>query len=316
MKIDLLKCQNCRFKAKVDGEEKTGRIQIVNNCIKFWFDYHDELNDVICHSISMEIYSEYGFGEFFDDLEIVPRNPKTYKDWQVGDKMERISEAFDPNIEVVFRSGEFVVCKTEQGYASINYLCDELFNEGYRLVLTDIEKQIIDGKMKYKPQDGDICYVENITGYQSIFIYAPGDETSYYVSYGGAGGERNLSIKRPAVMYVVMDGKMIKTLRPATEDEKQQLFDAMAKKGYQWNAEKKCVEDIPKPYEFRKGEPVLVRTHLSDVWRLRAFLEIGNDKNRRYVVKSAIDTHGNKYCIPYNEKTMHLLGSTEDYEEE
>lgn len=35
MKVDLLKCQNCRFKAKVDGEEKTGRIQIVNNCIKF-----------------------------------------------------------------------------------------------------------------------------------------------------------------------------------------------------------------------------------------------------------------------------------------
>lgn len=226
MKIDLLKCQNCRFKAKVDGEEKTGRIQIVNNCIKFWFDYHDELNDVICHSISMEIYSEYGFGEFFDDLEIVPRNPKTYKDWQVGDKMERISEAFDPNIEVVFRSGEFVVCKTEQGYASINYLCDELFNEGYRLVLTDIEKQIIEERKK---------------------------------------------------------------------------------------AEKKCVENIPKPYEFKKGEPVLVRDD-GRIWVIRVYIET---ENGFYSVTSAgTDKAFYRYCIPYNEKTMHLLGSTEDYEEE
>lgn len=308
MKVDLLKCQNCRFRAKVDGKEKTGRIQVGNNCIKFWFDYHDELNDVICHSISMEIYSEYGFGEFFDDLEIVPRNPKTYKDWQVGDKMERISEEFDSNIEVVFRSGEFVVCKTEQGYASINYLCDELFNEGYRLVLTDIEKQIIEGKMKseYKPQDGDICYAKSKNGYGTTFIYRQNNimlKTAVYAAFDDKG-------KLSLTGGYAMANDNIEQFRPATDGEKQRLFDALAKLGKRWNAEKKCVEDIPKPYEFRKGEPVLVRDD-GRLWVLRAYIET---ENGFYAVTSAgTDKAFYRYCLPYNESTMRLLGTTEDY---
>lgn len=35
-------------------------------------------------------------------------------------------------------------------------------------------------------------------------------------------------------------------LRPATEEEKQRLFDALAKEGKRWNAEKKRVEDLPR----------------------------------------------------------------------
>lgn len=42
----------------------------------------------------------------------------------------------------------------------------------------------------------------------------------------------------------------IKSLRHATEEEKQMLFDAMAKDGKRWNAEAKQVEDI-KPKRWR-----------------------------------------------------------------
>ena len=38
----------------------------------------------------------------------------------------------------------------------------------------------------------------------------------------------------------------ISDLRPATEAEKQRLFDALAKQGKRWNAEKKCIEDLPR----------------------------------------------------------------------
>lgn len=34
--------------------------------------------------------------------------------------------------------------------------------------------------------------------------------------------------------------------RPATEAEKQRLFDALAKQGKRWNAEKKQIEDLPR----------------------------------------------------------------------
>ena len=35
-------------------------------------------------------------------------------------------------------------------------------------------------------------------------------------------------------------------MRPATEEEKQRLFDALAKKGKRWNAEEKRIEDLPR----------------------------------------------------------------------
>ena len=40
--------------------------------------------------------------------------------------------------------------------------------------------------------------------------------------------------------------------RPATDAEKQELLDAIAKKGKRWNAEKLCIEDIPA--ELKKGD--------------------------------------------------------------
>ena len=47
----------------------------------------------------------------------------------------------------------------------------------------------------------------------------------------------------------------IKSLRHATEEEKQMLFDAMAKDGKRWNAEAKQVEDIePKRWRAKKNE--------------------------------------------------------------
>ena len=45
--------------------------------------------------------------------------------------------------------------------------------------------------------------------------------------------------------------------RHATEAEKQELLDALAKEGKRWNAEKKCIEDIPK-CKFKKGDKVLI----------------------------------------------------------
>ena len=97
-------------------------------------------------------------------------------------------------------------------------------------------------------------------------------------------------------------------LRLATDSEKQQLFDALAKKGKRWDAEKKKVVDLMKPKaEFKPFDKVLVRDCKSDNWRANLFGDIGKDGYYRCVYANWV------YCIPYagNE---HLLGTTKDVE--
>ena len=312
----MTKCVNCRFRAKVDGKEKTGRIQITGNCVKFWFDYHDELNDIVCRTIHIPVYLECGLGEHITDFEIVPRDPETYRDWQVGDKVNDPHEKWrlEANKEVIFRSGELVICKNEDGDISGGYTCSQLFRLGWRLVLTDIEKQIIAERKKaeWKPEDGDICYTENKDGYCTPFIYRHEGQnrTAFYVAFDKWGNVL-------AYHGYAISNENIKMLRPATDEEKQRLFDAMAKIGKRWNAEKKVVEDIPKPYEFKKGEPVLVRNYSNSKWRLSAFLrKSGSGDVAVSATLSERDCFTFNQCIPYNEKTMHLLGTYEDYKEE
>ena len=84
-------------------------------------------------------------------------------------------------------------------------------------------------------------------------------------------------------------------------------------------AEKKCVDDIPKPYEFKKGEPVLVRSDYGRDWMLVAYVELSSNPDAvfgKYGVTDGRSTLFYRFCIPYNEKTMHLLGTAEDYKEE
>ena len=48
----------------------------------------------------------------------------------------------------------------------------------------------------------------------------------------------------------------------ATESEKKELIDALAGVGKRWNADKKCIEDIPKP-KFKAGDKVRIKDGIS-----------------------------------------------------
>ena len=52
------------------------------------------------------------------------------------------------------------------------------------------------------------------------------------------------------------------TFRHATEEEKQLLIDAMKKDGKRWNADKKCIEDIPER-KFNAGDKVKIKDGIS-----------------------------------------------------
>lgn len=92
-------------------------------------------------------------------------------------------------------------------------------------------------------------------------------------------------------------------LRLATEEEKQQLFSALAKEGKAWSAEKKEIVDLkPKVDELKPFDKVLVRGSEDYAWQVSLF----GYKNRNYYCCNGCVW---SQCIPY-EGNEHLLGTT------
>lgn len=98
-------------------------------------------------------------------------------------------------------------------------------------------------------------------------------------------------------------------LRPATYEERQRLFDALAKENKKWDAEKKAIVNLPKKSEFKIFQKVLVRNYNGEEWIPGFFFRIHNDGCRYILVCGEIY----KQCIPYNDHTEHLLGTTDEW---
>lgn len=104
-------------------------------------------------------------------------------------------------------------------------------------------------------------------------------------------------------------------LRPATDSEKQQLFESLAKENKVWDAEKKQIVNLkPKKYEFKPFDKVLCRNSKDDTWEADFFAritrkEIDYIQSGKYLCVGDLWMH----CIPYNEQTAHLLGTTDEW---
>lgn len=98
-------------------------------------------------------------------------------------------------------------------------------------------------------------------------------------------------------------------LRLATEEEKQQLFDALAKEGKAWDAEKKLIVDLKPKVELKPFDKVLVRNDKEDQWSANIFSYQVRD-NMYYCLGECYW----RYCIPY-EGNEHLLGTTNNVED-
>lgn len=95
--------------------------------------------------------------------------------------------------------------------------------------------------------------------------------------------------------------------RFATDSEKQQLFDALAKEGKRWDSEKKQIVDLKPKVELKPFDRVLVRDSESDKWRSNLFGYIDKDGYFHCVYANWA------YCIPY-EGNEHLLGTKDNVE--
>lgn len=159
-------------------------------------------------------------------------------------------------------------------------------------------------------KDGDIVFVESHmlginTSSMITAIFRKEKENDKY-KFSPALCESNVHDTYLRESPVVLSPSDIKTFRLATDSEKQQLFDALAKYEKAWDAEKKEVVGLKPKVELKPFDKVLVRDSKSDNWRANLFGYIGKD--------GYCCVYANwVYCIPYagNE---HLLGTTNNVE--
>ena len=108
------------------------------------------------------------------------------------------------------------------------------------------------------------------------------------------------------------------SLRLATDSEKQQLFDALAKEGKVWNSETKQIEDLPKKCEFKQMDFVLFKNWASEEWTLGQY---SHSRDNLVILVGGVVLDCNPMIkggnltkvLPYNDSTKHLLGTTDEW---
>lgn len=173
----------------------------------------------------------------------------------------------------------------------------------------NLETLEIEKQTEFK--DGDIVFVKSymlgINTSSMIAIFRKGKEIDKY-KFSPALCESNEHDTYLREDPVVLSPSDINIFRPATDSERQKLFDSLEKKNKAWDAEKKQIVDIKKELQFKPFEKVLVRDSYDDMWRASFFSHI-KENDGRYATTGL----SWKFCIPY-EGNEHLLGTTDNFE--
>jgi hypothetical protein len=270
-------------------------------------------------------------GNLYDDGECVVFPSKEMRDWRkFAWKKGDVLVSYSGKVEVIFEKFE---CDTYQSFIGKHHLesLDEnlYYQDGgvYPTASFNIEtedaaqtyiktiEEKLDGKLnlesleieKTQPEfkDGDVLFVKcEERDFIEIFNYSKKNgDLCDYASLDTLAHHLDISGK-----YKIVKEDIVK-IRLATEEEKKQFFSALEKEGKAWDSDKKQIVDLPKKCEFKVFEKVLVRESKTDEWTPNFFFKIHRD-DERYVMVCG-DMYN--YCIPYNEETAHLLGTTDEW---
>ena len=250
--------------------------------------------------------------------------------WKKGDvlvstdrNVHIIFEKFEDDAYTKFRGKHYL---WEEGSSMVSFEENEYYmqtsdfnkanKEDAQEYIHKIEK-ILGGKLnretleieKTQPEfkDGDIVVTDAApySCYSKCIFILKGDLNT---NENSANSYVFFNINNNRISFDVLDTTIRdRNIHLATDSEKQQLFDALEKKGKAWDAEKKMIIDLKPKVELKPFDKVLVRDSKSDKWRANLFGYIGKDGYYRCVYANWV------YCIPYigNES---LLGTTKDVE--
>lgn len=307
-----------------------------------------KLEEVDDKSFKISFYnSKFGFmnggegyldknGKLYDDGECVVFPSKEMRNWskfawKKGDvlvsndgKCKVIFERFDDDTYTSFVGKYYVECYgkndelqdyEEEHYGdTVNYTKES--EEAAQTYINTIEERL-GGKLnmetleidKTQPEfkDGDVVCISGM-GYLAYGIVKSINNSSKKLEYYVLNDMSTLKFED----WLSFEDKQI---QPITETQQIILFDALAKKGKAWDAEKKEFIDLKPKVEFKPFDKVLCRNSKDDTWEADFFArltrkEIDYTQSGKYLCVGDLWM----YCIPYNEETAHLLGTADDWE--
>lgn len=274
------------------------------------------------------------FGNMFDDGECIIFPSKEMQDWsKFAWKKGDILVSRDKNIHLIFEkfiddtytifAGKHCYEKNYRNEYNYERRFDGFKTEYFTLETEDAAQKYLKtieeklgGKLNRETleiektqsefKDGDVLFVKcKGTAFIEIFnFYKNKGDLCDYVSLDTTTHELDISGE-----YKIFKENIIE-IRLATEEEKQQLFDALEKKSKAWDSEKKAIVDLKPKCEFKPFDKVLGRNEKDDVWEAELFSHYREESQYPFRCIG----FSRKYCIPYNEDTAHLLGTTDDWE--
>lgn len=294
-----------------------------------------KLEEVDDKSFKISFYnSKFGFmnggegyldknGKLYDDGECVVFPSKEMRDWcKFAWKKGDILVNGDKNVHIIFEAFEN---DTYTRFKGKHYLWKEGNEEDYckeeTFLLTSVFEKVNDDAVK--------CYIniieerlggklnrETLEVEKALPEFKDGD----IVVYGKSVAICRKIYKHTLYFYVSIDetfGLLLddnrvsaEGYRYATEAEKQRLFAALAKEDKRWNPDTKQIEDLPKKCEFKPMDWCLMKDS-TKYWELCQFAY--TRKIHGTTIYSAVGGLIYYKCIPYNEETKHLLGTTDEW---
>lgn len=284
---------NSKFGFMNGGEgylDKNGKLYDDGECVVFpskemrdWSKFAWKKGDVLVSKDNVHII----FEKFEDDA--YTRFKGKYYLRKIGDKDDYCKETFKTLTSSFEKANDY------EAQTYINAIV-ELFGGKPNLETLEIEKQ-----PEFK--DGDIITVKLNSGGEIICIFkADVEERYYFYAYIDGGIVINNDKSYCSKTFC--------TPRLSTVAEKHQLFEALAKKGKAWDAEKKAVVDLKPKWTPKPFDRVITRLSDDSIWTANIFSHI--DRHGKYVTIGCLS--GYHHCIPYNEETAKLIGTTNNWE--
>ena len=156
---------------------------------------------------------------------------------------------------------------------------------------------------KSKFNDGDIAFADYGNRQDVFIVSGKTDLSEGYSSFISLDlNSLTLSIGCRTTFFK----KDLCKLRLATKEEKKQLFSALEKEGKRWDSDKKAIVDLKPKWTPKPFDRVITRNDEDDIWTANIFSHM--DSHGEYVTIGCVG--GYTYCIPYNEDTAKLIGTT------
>lgn len=268
-------------------------------------------------------------GLYYNTGEVMLFPSKEMRDWRKFTlKKGDVLVSNDEKIEVIFEKFNGDTYQSFTGKHQLDSLDENLYYQDggvYPTAIFNIEtedaaqtyisaiEERLGGKLNLKTleiekqlefKDGDIlsCDEDSYTRHTTLILHKDENITESIVS---------LIRHKELVENVPINNFLLSRLYYAREDEKKELFDALAKEGKAWDSDKKAIVDLKPKVELKPFDKVLVRDGKDEIWEPAFFFRyLSQFSGYNY---QTVGGEWRVYCIPYigNES---LLGTTKDME--